>query len=152
LHPCDLAVGCDPSGSGVTRWNASQAVAACCGGGLQRRRLAMALRCARKMTGRRRRVNEGRGVERQGRVVSRALAASSATPSSEGEPGVRRTVTRRRRAARARPCCSCTCAVLLAVSNGGRRARLVSEAPAFAHGLVHAVIVCCEPATAAGLC
>jgi hypothetical protein len=34
----------------------------------------------------------------------------------------------------------------------GRRARLMSEAPAFAHGLVHAVIVCCEPATAAGLC
>jgi hypothetical protein len=121
------------------------------GGGLQRQ-LAMVLRCAPKMTDRRRRVNGGRGVERHGRVVSRALAASSATPSREGEPGVRRTVTRRRRAARARPCCSCTCAVLLAVSNGGCRARLVSEAPGFAHGLVHAVIVCCEPATAAGLC
>jgi hypothetical protein len=31
----------------------------------------MTLRCAREVTGRRRRVNGGRGVEQQGRVVSR---------------------------------------------------------------------------------
>jgi hypothetical protein len=74
--------------------------------------------------------------------VSRAPAVSSAAPRSEGGPGVRRAVTQRRRAARARPYCSCACAVLLAVGNGGRRARLVREAPAFAHGLVHAVIAC----------
>jgi hypothetical protein len=30
MRPCDLVVGCDSSGSGVTRWNASRAAAACC--------------------------------------------------------------------------------------------------------------------------